>query len=112
MDFVAVLFCSFREACGGRGAARDKRNEAVYGSDVYRPYSARGFSICAVGVDKQREGDLVRMAYRVDDCDGTVAVLSLAAVGGACKGKVCFMILMEGALKFLWNCVENSGILM
>ena len=99
MDFVAVLFCDIRKAGGRRYLARNERNAPVYGSDVYRPYSARGFGICAVGVDKQREGDLVRMAYRVDDCDGTVAVLSLAAVGGACKGKVCFMILMEGALK-------------
>lgn len=85
MDFVAVLFCGFREACGGRGAARDKRNEAVYGSDVYRPYSARGFGICAVGVDEQRDGDLVRLADRVDDCDGAVVVLSLAAVGGCAR---------------------------
>lgn len=78
MDFVAVLFCSFREACGGRGAARDKRNEAVYGSDVYRPYSARGFGICAVGVDEQRDGDMVCVACRMDDCDGVVAGFSFA----------------------------------
>ena len=74
MDFVALLFCGFCKACCGRGAARDKCNEAVYGGDVYGPYSACGFSICLIGMDKFRDGDLVCVACRMDDCDGDFVV--------------------------------------
>lgn len=78
MDFVTVLFRGFRKTCSGWGAAGNERDEAVYGSDVYGPCAARGFGICAVRMDKFRDGDLVCMANRVDDCDGVVVIVSAA----------------------------------
>ena len=86
MDFVAVLLCGFREACGGRGAAGDECNEAVYGGDVYGFGAACGFGVFVVRLDGERDGDLVCMACRVVDCDGAVAGFPFAAV---CGGKRC-----------------------
>jgi hypothetical protein len=38
-------------------------------------------------MDKFRDGDLVRMAYWVDDCNGAVAGFSFAAISCACEEK-------------------------
>ena len=75
MDIVSVLFCGIHETGGRRNSARDKRNAAVYGNDIYRLDSARGSGVCILCCDGFRNGYLVCVAGRLDRRDGLLRCL-------------------------------------
>ena len=73
-DCVALLFCDFPEADGGRGPARGGSHEVLYDSDVYGSISACDTGVPAVGKIRN-DGHLAVMAYRLDDSHGFIPFL-------------------------------------